>query len=97
MHNQALKLTALAAEYASVVCPTINGGSGKGVSTKIILQVLAAELGTHLKPVFSSKPKIGDPNTYIADMQIAEQWGWKPKRNLQNQISSYVEWYRQCQ
>jgi len=89
-------LITLAAEHASVDCPIINGGSGEGVSTKIILQILATKLGIHLIPVFSSKPKIGDPNAYIADMQIAEQWGWKPKRDLQTQISTYVEWYRQC-
>ena len=95
--SDAAKLIALTANHADKNCLIINGGSGEGVSIKNILHILANNVDSSLKPVFSSKPKAGDPNAYIANMQIAKQWGWQPQCNLSAEIASYVEWYKQCQ
>lgn len=91
------KLFFTAAQNATTNCPVVNAGSGKGVPVKDILQHVSDQLGLGLKPKFSSKPKAGDPNAYIADISQASAWNWESKINWREGIAEYVDWYKQCQ
>ena len=69
-----------AAQHASRNCPIVNAGAGQGVSVKDILELVHEQMGVGNKPSFSSQPKEGDPNAYIADITKARTWDWEPKK-----------------
>lgn len=89
----AAKLIALAAEHASSECPVLNGGSGEGVSVKSVLQHLSEQLGSNLQPRFSSEQKEGDPTAYIANIKIAQQFGWMPEIDWRKGVADYAKWF----
>ena len=75
----------------------MNAGSGEGVSVKEILQHLSDQLRVGIKPHFSSEPKMGDPNAYVADISKVGDWKWESKINWREGVAEYVKWYKQCQ
>lgn len=83
-----------AATAASSVCPVANGASGVGVPTRHIVEALARLLGTGLQPQFSGEVRAGDPPHYIADVAEARDWGWRPRRTLDDGLAEYVAWFR---
>lgn len=91
------KLLFTAAQNASTLCPFVNAGSGLGVPVNDILLYLSDQFGRDNSPIFSSKPKAGDPNAYIADISKALAWNWEPKIKWREGLAEYVEWYKQCQ
>lgn len=91
------KLILIAEKNASSQCTVINAGSGFGVPVVKILQHIGEKFGSHLTPIFSSLPKAGDPNAYIADISRARALNWCPKINWRDGITQYVEWYKKCQ
>lgn len=95
--HDAVKLIVLAAEHASPACLILNGGSGEGVSVGNILQHLSEQMGLNVQPRFTANPKEGDPSAYIADIEIAKQWGWKPEIDWRQGVAAYVEWFKKCQ
>lgn len=95
--EDAARLLFLATQNATAHCPIINAGSGQGVKVKEILLHVRDQLAALKEPSFSSKPKEGDPDSYIADISNARTWGWEPKINWRNGITEYVDWYKKCQ
>lgn len=95
--DDAAKLLVLAAEHSSPSCTILNGGSGEGVSVNSILQQICAQLGSGVLPSFAATRKEGDPTSFIANINIAKQWGWQPSIDWRQGVSSYVEWYKKCQ
>jgi UDP-glucose 4-epimerase len=89
------KLLFAAAQQASPKCPVVNAGSGVGVSVKDILLFVSEQLKTCQRPQFSSLPKAGDPNAYIADISKACAWNWEPKIDWHVGVAEYVKWYKQ--
>jgi UDP-glucose 4-epimerase len=84
------------AENVTTPYPVINAGSGDGVTVSEILQYVSEQLGLGLKPRFTSRPKVGDPNVYIADVIKARSCGWEPKINWRKGVEDYVDWYKKC-
>ena len=95
--NDVAKLLLIAAEKATTACPVVNGGSGQGVPVKDILQLVSEQSGALKMPAFTSRPKAGDPNAYIADIAKAHAWNWAPEINWREGVAEYVEWYKKCQ
>jgi len=91
------RLFIIAAKNATKLCPVVNAGSGHGVPVKELLQYVSNQLGFRLQPVFSSNPKVGDPNAFIADISKARYWNWMPTIDWREGILQYVKWYKQCQ
>ena len=83
-----------AGDNASPDCPIVNGGSGKGISTKEILSELFSCYGRSDLPEFSGSTRPGDPVDYIADISKTSLWGWQPSKTWQEGIREYVEWYK---
>jgi UDP-glucose 4-epimerase len=79
---------------ASHDCPTVNGGSGLGISTREILAELFLCFGWSTPPLFSGTTRLGDPVDYIADISKARQWNWCPSKTWQEGVREYVEWYK---
>jgi UDP-glucose 4-epimerase len=93
--EDAAKLLLAASDYADTCCPTVNGGSGEGVTVRDILLHLAHSLSQNVSPVFSGAPRTGDPSRYVADLTGARQWGWHPQRPWRDGVAEYAAWWQQ--
>jgi UDP-glucose 4-epimerase len=70
----------------------INLGSRGGYSVRQIIDAVESVTGRKL-PVTYGPRREGDPPTLVADARKAETaLGWKPKRNLEEMISSAWDW-----
>lgn len=91
--EDAAELLLAAAEHASPKCPTVNGGSGEGVSVRDVLDHLGDLLRCDLTPSFSGTRRTGDPSTYVADTRGSTVWGWQPKRCWKEGVAEYAAWW----
>jgi UDP-glucose 4-epimerase len=92
--EDAARLLVTAAKHASPVVPIVNGGSGVGVTTREILTDLFDLLGYQGKPRFSGLARSGDPLGYIADISLAQQWGWQPEIDWRTGLRDVAEWQK---
>jgi UDP-glucose 4-epimerase len=92
--DDATALLALASAHSSTDCPTVNGGTGQGVTVSEVLSHIASKLGVvPIKPMFSDNRRAGDPSAYIADISNASLWKWSPDTLWHERVSEYVEWW----
>jgi UDP-glucose 4-epimerase len=47
------------------------------------------------KVVFNGQTKIGDPDNWVADMEILKKYGFEPRFNLHLGLKKYVEWLKE--
>ncbi|PQJ73327.1 NAD-dependent epimerase/dehydratase family protein [Polaribacter butkevichii] len=47
------------------------------------------------KIIFNNEIKVGDPNHWLADMQLLKEYGFKPKFNLNSGITKYTTWLKE--
>jgi UDP-glucose 4-epimerase len=92
--EDAAGLLIAAIDHASAECPIVNGGSGLGVTVRDMLMELFACFGNTELPVFSGTSRGGDPAGYIADISLAQEWGWRPKVGRQEGVREYAEWFK---
>ena len=74
----------------------MNVGSGQGVSVEDVLCFMSNLLVLDLKPKFSSVPRAGDPDAYVADVTKANSFNWKASIDWYEGVERYVDWYKQC-
>lgn len=92
--EDAAELLLAAAEHASVECPTVNGGSGEGITVREVLVHLASRLlPMDPIPTFSGTQRTGDPSRYVADIEGSKGWGWSPKRDWKEGVAEYAAWW----
>lgn len=70
-----------------------NGGAGKRVTVREILELTAKEFGNNQTILFNGTAKKGDPRFYLADMSRAGALNWKAKVSLEEGIKDYVRWF----
>lgn len=92
--EDAASLLITAAEHASATCPTVNGGSGVGISVQEVVTRLFALFGCDDVPNFSGIARKGDPPGYVADVSMIKQWGWNEKMNCRDGFREYVDWVK---
>lgn len=92
--EDAATLLLAAGEAACPACPTVNGAAGEGVAIRTIIEGIAGALGDVPAPVFSGVSRPGDPAHYVACMDEAHAWGWRPSRRLDQELPRYVDWFR---
>jgi UDP-glucose 4-epimerase len=93
--EDAATLLIAAAEHASAECPTINGGSGQGVTVRdVLLRLGSSLLQTEILPSFSGTQRIGDPTRYIADTEGSRAWGWQLTRQWAEGVEEYAAWWK---
>jgi UDP-glucose 4-epimerase len=92
--EDAAGLLIAAVDHSSAECPVVNGGSGVGVTVREMLTELFACFGNTEPPVFSGTSRGGDPAGYIADISLAQEWGWRPKVGRQEGVREYAEWFK---
>ena len=91
--EDAAALLAAAAEAASSMCPTVNGGTGEAISVRTVVDRLADRLGG-LRPEFSGIVRPGDPRDFQADVSGALALGWRPTHSLDEGLDAYADWFR---
>jgi len=92
--KDAASLLITAANYASIECPIVNGGTGISVTVREILTELFACFSRDDTPKFSGVARRGDPAGYLADISNARKWGWQPTIKLSHGLREYVEWFK---
>lgn len=92
--EDAASLLIAAANHASESCPVANGGSGKGVTVREILEELYTCFGRSAAPQFSGVARSGDPPGYVADISRARQWAWHPLVEWQRGVREYAAWLK---
>jgi UDP-glucose 4-epimerase len=58
-------------------------------------QVFLNEFSPEKEVVFNGEIKIGDPNNWLADMEILKKYGFKPQFNLHLGLKKYAEWLKE--
>lgn len=91
--SDAARLLLLAAQHATPDCPVVNGGSGIGTRIRDLLETLASKMHLDIQPTFSSVGKTGDPDSFVANIDSAKMWGWKPEQELTAGLNEYVAWF----
>jgi len=91
--DDAVRLLQIAAQQASPACPIANGATGTSVAIRDILGALAATLASGISIAFSGTSRSGDPQAYVADMSVAQRWGFEPSIHWRAGVQSYVDWY----
>jgi UDP-glucose 4-epimerase len=93
--EDAATLLMAAAEHASPECPTVNGGSGQGVTVRdVLLRLGSSLLQAEVLPSFSGTQRTGDPSRYIADTEGSMAWGWMPTRQWTEGVEEYASWWK---
>jgi UDP-glucose 4-epimerase len=94
--DDAAELLFVAAEHASLECPTVNGGSGVGVTVRQVLLHLGICLSeASPAPVFSGAKRTGDPSRYVADIEASRSWGWMHKIGWEQGVTEYARWWKE--
>jgi UDP-glucose 4-epimerase len=91
--NDAVNLLSLAANYSNINVPIVNGGCGKAVKVKNILDLISG-ICKIPPPQFSGIKRPGDPFHLQADISKVKSWGWKPEYSWENGVKEYVEWFK---
>ncbi len=91
--EDAVRLIEKVINHASPVCPVVNGGSGKGLHVKNLIQKIYDNLLPDTTLRFIGKVRLGDPLGFEADIKKSENYGWKPEINIQIGVKRYVTWF----
>jgi len=73
----------------------INGGSGKRVEIKELLEILAKQFGEGIRITFNGQERGGDPEYYLADVSKAKELGWQPETYLEDGVKACVIFYKE--
>jgi UDP-glucose 4-epimerase len=93
--EDAAELLLVAAERASQECPTVNGGTGEGITVRDVITHLGKCIDENVPgPIFSGAHRTGDPSRYVADIQAAEAWGWRPACPWKQGVEEYARWWK---
>jgi UDP-glucose 4-epimerase len=95
--EDAVRLLAHAAEYASCEMPVINGGTGIEATISDIANHLCACWGRTEGVNFSGQSRSGDPHALIADVTQMKSLCFEPAVRWQDGIREYVAWFRNQQ
>lgn len=92
--EDAAALIVAASSIASSDAPIINGGTGRAVPIRDIIENLAHHLGCYEAITFNGQVRPGDPQHYEADITGALATGWQPRIDLSNGLSRYAAWFQ---
>ena len=93
--EDAAELMILASDHASQECPTVNGGSGDGVTVRdVLLHLSCSLLQREVVPSFSGIQRVGDPDRFVADIDGSTAWGWRPVRPWKAGLEEYAAWWK---
>lgn len=95
--DDAARLLTLAATHASEQCPIVNCGTGEATSVREVASHLVACWGGSTSVSFSGAARAGDPQSLVADANLAATWGWTAKQTWKSGLQDYVAWFKSTQ
>jgi dTDP-glucose 4,6-dehydratase/UDP-glucose 4-epimerase len=72
-----------------------NVGSNIETTITEVAQIFIKTFSPEKQVVFNGEVKVGDPNNWLADMEILKEKGFKPQFNLSMGLKKYVAWLRE--
>jgi UDP-glucose 4-epimerase len=72
----------------------VNGGTGRGITTREVLEKIGREMQSSFAPEFNGVSRPGDPPIYIADVREAQSLGLKTSVSIDSGIDRYVRWWK---
>jgi nucleoside-diphosphate-sugar epimerase len=83
-----------AAHAPGVEGKTIDLGSGVRTSVRAVVELLAQQMGTRLKPVFGVLPDRPMEPIRLANAAKAKEWlGWEATTELNEGLKQTIDWY----
>lgn len=73
-------------------CEIVNLGLGKDFSVLELVSMMNDIWGEHYEPVYGS-PRFNDIRRLLADISLAQSYGYNPKVSFEQGLRSYVDWY----
>jgi nucleoside-diphosphate-sugar epimerase len=77
--------------------PVVNGGTGEGVATAQVFDMVSDAWGGGHKAHFSGQSRKGDPTYLVADTCVSKRLGFNASVTLPEGIKEVVNWYKQEQ
>ncbi len=72
-----------------------NVASNQEITIASAVQIFLDEFCPEKRLVFTGEVKVGDPNNWLADMEIIRKYGFKPQYDLSLGLKKYVEWLKE--
>lgn len=72
----------------------INGGTGKSVEIKKVIDHLCVYFNKSVNVSFNGQVKEGDPLYFWADCSKSVVLGWKPKIDIEKGLKDYVDYFK---
>lgn len=91
--SDAAALLVRAGATASSSAPIYNGGSGRSVLIRDVVEQLADMLRVSKPIQFLGTARKGDPQHYQADIAEALELGWRCQKSFDEGIKDYVLWF----
>lgn len=95
--NDAVELLWRVATARAGVTPVINGGTGDGISTAHVFDMVSSAWGGGYKAVFSGQSRKGDPSYLVADTTLSKALGFTRSITMPEGIREVVTWYKREQ
>jgi GDP-L-fucose synthase len=71
----------------------LNLGSGKGVTIKQLVEIIAANLPKKPKVVWDTSKPAGDKKR-LMDMARAHKYGFQPQISIEKGVAGVMDWYQ---
>lgn len=95
--DDAVRLLWKVVHAESEFAPVINGGTGEGVATAQVFDMVSNAWGGSHKAMFSGQCRKGDPTYLVADTTLSKRLGFNASVTLPEGIKDVVRWYKQEQ
>lgn len=90
-----LQIIDLVIQYSTFQGSIYNVANNTETTIAEAAQVFINTLSPEKKVVFNGEVKVGDPNNWLADMEIMKNYGFRPQFNLHSGLKKYVAWLKE--
>lgn len=90
-----LQIIDLVIQYSTFQGSIYNVASNTETTIAEAAQVFINTLSPEKKVVFNCEVKVGDPNNWLADMEILKEKGFEPQFNLSLGLKKYAAWLKE--
>ncbi|OAB27878.1 dTDP-glucose 4,6-dehydratase/UDP-glucose 4-epimerase [Flavobacterium fryxellicola] len=93
--NDLVQIINLVIQHSTFQGTIYNVGSNVETTIFEAAQVFFNAFSPNKEVVFNGEVKVGDPNNWLADMEILKKYGFEPQFNLHLGLKKYAEWLKE--
>jgi UDP-glucose 4-epimerase len=90
-----MQIMDLVIKYSSFQGSIYNVASQQEITITEAAQLFINEFFPEKEVLFNGKAKVGDPNNWLADMEVLKEKGFKPQFNLSLGLKKYAAWLKE--